>query len=43
MLKCREFDKVLNELQELKKLGGVEFVYPTSVKVAPFKYKEDGT
>lgn len=43
MLKCREFGKVLNELQELEKLGEVEFVYPTSVKVAPFKDKEDGT
>ena len=43
MLKCREFDKVLNELSELKKLGEVEFVYPTSVKVAPFKDSEDGT
>lgn len=43
MLKCHEFDKVLNELHELKKLGEVEFVYPTSVKVAPFEDKEEGT
>lgn len=43
MLKCHEFDTVLKQLHELKKLGEVEFVYPTSVKVAPFKDKEDGT
>lgn len=43
MLKCHEFDKVLNELHELKKLGEVEFVYPTSVKVAPFEDKGEGT
>lgn len=43
MLKCHEFDTILKQLHELKQLGDVEFVYPTSVKVAPFKDKEDGT
>lgn len=40
MLKCHEFDTILKQLHELKTLGEVEFVYPTSVKVAPFKDKE---
>lgn len=43
MLKCREFDTILKQLLELKLLGEIEFVYPTSVKVAPFKDREDGT
>lgn len=43
MLKCHEFDTILKQLQELKLLGEIEFVYPTSVKVAPFKDREDGT
>lgn len=43
MLKCQDLDKVLIQLHELKKLGEIEFVYPTSAKVAPFTDKEDGT
>lgn len=43
MLKCHEFDTILKQLLELKLLGEIEFVYPTSVKVAPFKDREDGT
>ena len=43
MLKCHEFDTISKQLHELKKLGEVEFVYPTSVKVAPFEGREDGT
>ena len=43
MLKCHEFDIILKQLHELKILGEIEFVYPTSVKVAPFKDREDGT
>ena len=43
MLKCHEFDTILKQLHELKILGEIEFVYPTSVRVAPFKDREDGT
>lgn len=43
MLKCHEFDTILRQLHKLKSLGEIEFVYPTSVKVAPFKDREDGT
>lgn len=43
MLKCHEFDTILRQLHKLKILGEIEFVYPTSVKVAPFKDREDGT
>lgn len=43
MLKCHEFDTILKQLHKLKSLGEIEFVYPTSVKVAPFKDREDGT
>lgn len=43
MLKCHDFDKILKQLHELKILGEIEFVYPTSAKVAPFEGREDGT
>ena len=43
MLKCHEFDTILRQLHKLKILGEIEFVYPTSVKVAPFKDRDDGT
>lgn len=43
MLKGYEFDTILKQLHELKTLGKIEFVYPTSVKVAPSKDIEDGT
>lgn len=43
MLKCHEFDTILKQLHELKKLGEIKFVYPTSAKVAPFTDREDST
>ena len=43
MLKCHEFETILKQLHELKILGEIEFVYPTSVKGATFTDSEDGT
>ena len=40
MLKCHEFDTILRQLHKLKILGEIEFVYPTSVKVAHSKIEK---